>query len=459
LNSILFWNGVALDANKESHSNGNRENTGPTLSARALALVHLAMHDAYFGINTPTTFTPYTSGLPGVPSPGAGASADAAVASAAYFMLTKLFPSQKAAFDAKLAAAPMSGGDASKGHMFGVAIANFINNLRKDDPGAGDAGYSPSAARGAHRPDPDNPQGFHAPYYGDSAKLFSSNAFTLAPPPMPGSADYATALEQVRRLGIKHGWQETAGSAARTPEQTVIGVYWGYDGANGLGTPPRLYNQIVLKVMEAQGTTDPVDQLRLLTMANVAMADAGILAWKEKYRYDLWRPVVGIREHDSGMGPLGSVQAGPMAADCDPAWLPMGAPASNSSKKNFTPDFPAYPSGHATFGAASLQVVRLWYGIGSKNPDMLLTSFVSDEYDGKTRDNAGTARPRYVRHFPKGLWDMIRENGESRVYLGVHWIFDAFAEGDQDKYDKQIGGVPLGLWIAESIFNKKMTRA
>jgi hypothetical protein len=43
-------------------------------------------------------------------------------------------------------------------------------------------------------------------------------------------------------------------------------------------------------------------------------------------------------------------------------WLPLGAPKSNSSAptrhadlKNFTPPFPAYPSGHATFGAAALR--------------------------------------------------------------------------------------------------------
>jgi vanadium chloroperoxidase len=55
---------------------------------------------------------------------------------------------------------------------------------------------------------------------------------------------------------------------------------------------------------------------------------------------------------------------------------------------------------------------------------------------------------------------MIEENGRSRVYLGVHWIFDAFVvtdEGAPDYYrtdatGKYFGGVPLGLQIAEDIF-------
>ena len=51
---------------------------------------------------------------------------------------------------------------------------------------------------------------------------------------------------------------------------------------------------------------------------------------------------------------------------------------------------------------------------------------------------------------------MIEENGRSRVYLGVHWVFDAFAvdaKGDMD-LSRNIGGVPLGLAIADEIATK-----
>jgi hypothetical protein len=59
----------------------------------------------------------------------------------------------------------------------------------------------------------------------------------------------------------------------------------------------------------------------------------------------------------------------PIDNDADPFWLSLGAPATNEelaggkpAKKNFTPPFPAYPSGHATFGAAAFQSVRRFYG-------------------------------------------------------------------------------------------------
>ncbi len=156
------------------------------------------------------------------------------------------------------------------------------------------------------------------------------------------------------------------------------------------------------------------------------------------------------------MGPVTS-PAPAFDADCDPAWLPLGAPATNSTEANFTPPFPAYPSGHATFGAAVLHTLRLFYNVpaGNRANDALFPgTFVSEECDGVARDNKGVVRARHARSFPGGLWQMIEESGFSRVYLGVHWFFDAFAldvNGKPD-YSQNMGGAPLGLKIAEDIF-------
>jgi len=191
---------------------------------------------------------------------------------------------------------------------------------------------------------------------------------------------------------------------------------------------------------------------------NAAMGDAGILAWDQKYIHNFWRPVVGIREHDISMGPAG--QAGNnINNDCDSGWLPLGAPSTNSTAKNFTPPFPAYPSGHATFGGATFQTVRRFYGVPAMNhsPDTLFNGLdiVSEELNGVNKDNKGTVRPKHLRNFPNGLWQMIEENGRSRVYLGVHWVFDAFAVDNAGAIDlsQDVGGVVLGLKIAEDIFS------
>jgi vanadium chloroperoxidase len=123
----------------------------------------------------------------------------------------------------------------------------------------------------------------------------------------------------------------------------------------------------------------------------------------------LWRPVVGIREHDKSMGPAATEADNDISNDCDSSWLPLGAPRTNRIGKNFTPPFPAYPSGHATFGAAAFHITRLFYQQGGKFSDNTLTTdslfdgmdFVSDELNGVSTDNKGTVRPRHRRNFPE----------------------------------------------------------
>jgi hypothetical protein len=471
---ILFWNAVALEANRVSHTNfvdtGQNEQIGPTSSSRALAIVHLAMYDAYAGIaNDPANLPPY---MPAPASPGAGASTGAAVAAAAHEVLSSLYPSQKPFFDLMLTGV---GDPTNPGHGFGIAVAQALLADRAGDPGGASSGYTPSLQRGKHRPDPDNPgQGFHGAFYGKSKGFGITQRFQLAPPPLDNN-EYRNALGEVRGRGIAPELMGTLPNniPGRTVDQTLIGIFWAYDGVAEIGTPPRLYNQIVRRIAETRrpgNSNTPnteAENARLFAFVNVAMADAGILAWDEKYRHDFWRPVVGIREHDKSMGPAALNADNDISNDCDASWLPLGSPRTNRIGKNFTPPFPAYPSGHATFGAAAFHITRLFYNDGGKfsdntlAPDTLFNGlyFVSDELDGISRDNKGTVRPRHLRNFPDGLWQMIEENGRSRVYLGVHWVFDAFAVKANNKPDltkkvggKFIGGVPLGLQIAEDIF-------
>jgi hypothetical protein len=471
--SILFWNAVALEANRVSHSDPDkRQQNGPTLSSRALAIVHLAMYDAYAGIVGPP-FVRYLPAPPTPPGPPPAATARDAVAGAAHRTLSRLYSAQMDYFDAQLSCFNVG----TPSYVFGENVGQALLNLRANDMDARDCGYMPSLDRGRHRRDPDNPgQGFNSAFYGAQTRTFAVTLrHALARPPFNNGTDpkYLLALRDVRARGIRPDLTATLPNDLfddrRTPLDTVIAIYWGYDGANRLGTPPRFYNQIIRQV--AMTAINPAigqingegENARLFAFVNAAMGDAGILAWQHKYCHDFWRPVLGIREHDETLGPRAPFAVNANFNDGDPEWLPLGAQSTNSTgMKNFTPDFPSYPSGHATFGAAAFHITRMFYGIApnNKSGDTLFPgSFVSDEFNGGNRDNNGTVRPRHTRFFPGGLWDMIIENATSRVLLGVHWIFDAF-DFTKDKNgdlvpslnNENIGGVGLGLRIARDIF-------
>jgi hypothetical protein len=138
MDPILYWNDVALEANRVSHTRLKGEQRGPTLSSRALAIVHLAMYDAFVGASQ-AALTPYLT-----QKPNAASSESAAVAAAAHATLSHLFPSQKPFFDLKHAQAGVSGSKLKQGHEFGLLVAKNLLADRKDDPGAGDDGYASS---------------------------------------------------------------------------------------------------------------------------------------------------------------------------------------------------------------------------------------------------------------------------------------------------------------------------
>src|SRR5262245_31001121 len=426
---VLRWNAVALDAEKNDYALGHTPvQGGPTRDSRALAIVHDAMFDAVNSIDG--RFTPYLTQAPDA----RGASVEAAAAQAAHDTLTQLYPDQAATFDAALAdtlAGVPDGRAEDKGVAVGKYVAAAILAARADDGSSATSDYHPIGKPGHHQPDPLHPgQGFLGPAWGQVTPFAMPDvaSFRAPPPPPMTSAAYTAAFNEVKVFGAADA--ETSdrngdGRPDRTAEQTQIGIYWGYDGSPGLGTPPRLYNQITRVVAEQQHN-GVSDNARLFALVNIAMADAGIQAWDTKYAYDFWRPVVAIRAAQSDRNPDTVREVG---------WAPLGAPRSNDpGGTNFTPPFPAYTSGHATFGAAAFHTLANFYG-----RDDITFSFTSDEFNGVTRDQTGAVRPVLTRTF-HSLSAAAEENGQSRIYLGIHWSFD------------KVYGIQSGNAIADYVF-------
>ncbi|MCX6607448.1 MAG: hypothetical protein NTV52_28210 [Acidobacteria bacterium] len=218
---ILYWNEVALEANRIDITSF-KEQDGPTLSSRALAIVHLAMYDAFGGTSPGAGLPPYLKpALVAV----SGASVDAAVAAAAHSTLGSLFPKQQAFFDSKHLTAGLSGSGLDDGLRYGQEVAAAILKLRKGDPDASDKGWNASMAPGAHRPDPGNPtQGFHAPFYGKKSPGFAITVrHGLAAVSTVTSAEMLAALREVRGKGIAVDGADGGADADRH----FLGVRWG----------------------------------------------------------------------------------------------------------------------------------------------------------------------------------------------------------------------------------------
>ena len=432
VDSIHRWNQIAIDASGLDHTpvaNGELrtfgEQLGPGRASRAIAIVHIAIFDSVNAV-----IGGYQS-YSGIPKANAPISLDAAVAQAAHDTLCVLFPSQRAKFDSLLAddlAKVKNKNQRNNGISLGRRAANAILELRNNDgsqipePRMG-VTYFPSDQPGFWRQDPVGQQPIALGAHWGECRPFvlqTGNQFRVPPPPAMNTQQYADAYNEAKSVGGDGVNTPTS----RTAEQSFIGIFWAYDATPSLCAPPRLYNQITVHIAD-QMHLDTAQLARLLALANTAMADAAMSVWESKYYYDFWRPVTGIRESDPGTGPTMIGDANPNTTG-DLTFTPMGAPASNLTGPNFTPPFPSYPSGHGGFGGALFQTFRRFFGT-----DNIAFTFVSDEFNGVTKDNAGNVRPYMPRSFAS-FSQAEEENGQSRIYLGIHWSFDktqAIAQG------------------------------
>jgi len=78
--------------------------------------------------------------------------------------------------------------------------------------------------------------------------------------------------------------------------------------------------------------------------------------------------------------------------------------------------------------------------------DSVPFTFVSDELNGVTPGNDGIPRPKRPRSY-SSLSQAEEENGQSRIYLGIHW--------KQDKVEGIRMGRTVANYVFRNIFRKK----
>jgi len=169
-----------------------------------------------------------------------------------------------------------------------------------------------------------------------------------------------------------------------TPEQIAVARFWSDDPMLSM-TPPGHWLSIALQVAE-RANLSLDDDVDLLARMGVAMSDAFVGCWHDKYVYDLIRPISYIRKV------------------FDPKWEPILN----------TPPFPEYPSGHSTVSGAM---------------DAVMTAFFGADY--AFEDNTGSPDGRKPRNY-KSFHEAAEEAGISRLYGGIHFrsaILDGLAQG------------------------------
>jgi hypothetical protein len=135
------------------------------------------------------------------------------------------------------------------------------------------------------------------------------------------------------------------------------------------------------------------ESLFLLTKLSIGLFDGSILCWKEKYYYNVLRPVTYIQ------------------ANIEHEWLTN----LNDRRKNgikdmgITPAHPSYPSGHSVFSAVAATIFETYFGADFK---------FTDNTHKDRKDMKGT--PRSFNNFD----EMMIENAYSRISLGVHYRMD-----------------------------------
>jgi hypothetical protein len=355
---------VVTDWSEKAVAAGYAARQGPPPHTRIVAMTQLAMYEAMNSVDA--RFRPYRARLQAEP----GASRDAAGASAAHYVLVRVYPDQAKELDKALQASLTAIADETakaKGIGLGERAGAAMLSERASDGAAGPDAYRPFTAAGKYVPTV-----LPAASRWGAVKPFALNTGEQFRPPAPyalTSAAWARDYNEVKRLGAKTG-------SARSAEQSDIARFWELTG-------PACYDPLVRQLSAAKGL-DPVQKARLYALVSMAAADALIAVFDAKYAYNFWRPVTAIRNGDL---------SGNDAIERSAAWEPFIP----------TPMHPEYPCAHCISQAAVAGVLEHFFG--DAIPPVKLTS---------------TTAPGVTRTYSR-LSDYVSEVINARIYDGVHY--------------------------------------
>jgi hypothetical protein len=278
---------------------------------------------------------------------------------------------------------------------FGIEIAHAVYNWSKSDPWGHEAflsnhddDYVPPRGIGLWQPTFPDYQPALLPHWG-KVRTFAATPSDSVEPPLPYSESPDSPLYlEAKETQLLVNEIKAGGKA----EDRWIAEFWSDDCPILTFTPAGRWISITNQIVEKEGLS-LAEAVYAYAKVGLALSDAGVKCWGEKYKHNCERPIDYIRR-----------------IMLDPEWNTIMCP--DGSGGYYTPNFPTYPSGHATFSSAAAEVLTDLFGTNY--------AFTDRSHEGRTEFN-GTPRS-----FPD-FYSMALENAYSRVPLGVHFFMDSDA--------------------------------
>lgn len=453
---VVQWNDALLRAIR-----GVR--MGPPMVARALAIAHTSMYDAWTAYDSRAISTVYRARLKRPKSEQTDANKRMAISYAAYRTAIDLFPNAKESiFDTLFRSLGYDTNDVVPNGETAAGIGNLVANAmlsqahRDGSNQLGDenesgipysdyTGYKPAnspypgsvgaalvKAPGRFQPlqyrDPTVRALFPQPFLGAQwfrVRTFAgpydgvmSAAMHQHPPASYGSGAFVDQSQQLVEI-----------SAALTDEQKTISEYW-QDGPSS-ELPPGHWC-LFAQYISVRDNHDLDEDVMFFFVLTNAVEDAGVVAWTLKRRLDTARPITSIPYLLNGQ--LIRCWAGPgkgtQAMDGS-EWMPY-QPTSLPS-----PPFPEYPSGHSAFSAAAATILKRWTHSDRFEASVVILAKSS-------RVEPGLTPSTDIKLEWSTFTEAANQAGLSRRYGGIH-----FESGD-------LAGRQIGALVGEAVWKKSL---
>jgi hypothetical protein len=435
-NVILKWNEELLQAIRL-----HPPQTGPTVTARAIGVLHTATYDAWAAYDAVAKGTRLGSQLRRPAAERTLVNKEKAISFAAYRVLTDLFPVSRyprigevdfAGQMAELGYTPNNSTDRTQADGIGNVAAQAVLDYRHSDNSNQLNGYADTTgyqsvntwnqinnpwrwqplcvltpagvtAGKPHLPQP--PDDCVAPHYSVQRAYTPQwkNVIPFAPftYQIPGPKKLPNGQYDPAEVD-----QLLADSADLTDREKVTAEYWA-DGPN-TEFPPGHTCVFAQVISRKRGHSLDTDTKMFFELGN-ALMDAGIGSWWAKYKYDFVRPATAIRARYAGQqirSWIGPYQGYDWVDGSQ--WRPYQAPTV------VTPPFPEYTSGHSTFQAAGSWILVQYTGSDTFGASVTIKA-------GKSLFESGAVPASDVTLSWPTFTLAAEEAGMSRIYGGIHF--------------------------------------